>query len=149
VIENDEIPHYFTEKWADALLCNSFPIYMGCPNIADYFSSGAFKCASFNDWHNFEDLILNLLDVRDTHYDMHFDELINAKKNYMENYSFFPLLGFYLDQLELNKQNEARKVNIEPLQLRKVSHLANRIKRYYYGRKAQRLARIIKSQMYL
>ncbi|MGC1496649.1 MAG: glycosyltransferase family 10 [Sulfitobacter sp.] len=37
VIENIQEPNYFTEKIVDAVLCETVPIYWGCPNIGDYF----------------------------------------------------------------------------------------------------------------
>jgi hypothetical protein len=36
-IENSAVPHYWTEKLADPILRNCFPIYAGAPDIADYF----------------------------------------------------------------------------------------------------------------
>lgn len=45
VIENAREENYFSEKLVDALLCNTVPIYWGCPNIADYFdTSGMIIC---------------------------------------------------------------------------------------------------------
>jgi len=47
VIENNEEKDYFTEKLIDCMLCNTMPIYWGCPNIADYFNvSGMIVCKS-------------------------------------------------------------------------------------------------------
>lgn len=37
VIENTQEPNYFTEKIVDAVLCETVPIYWGCPNIAEFF----------------------------------------------------------------------------------------------------------------
>ena len=37
VIENGKQKDYFTEKLADSFVCNSYPIYWGCPNILDYY----------------------------------------------------------------------------------------------------------------
>ncbi len=41
VIENTREKGYFTEKLIDSLLCNTIPIYWGCPNIADFFDTEA------------------------------------------------------------------------------------------------------------
>ena len=38
VIENIREPDYFTEKIVDAALCETVPIYWGCPNIDTYFN---------------------------------------------------------------------------------------------------------------
>lgn len=42
-LENSELPHYWTEKLADAYLGWAFPLYVGCPNLSDYFSPDAFS----------------------------------------------------------------------------------------------------------
>ncbi|NOR30919.1 MAG: hypothetical protein GQ539_07475 [Sulfitobacter sp.] len=39
VIENVREPNYFTEKLVDAVLCETVPIYWGCPNIGDFFDT--------------------------------------------------------------------------------------------------------------
>lgn len=36
-IENYQLPHYYSEKIMDPLLCNTTPIYWGCSHIDDYF----------------------------------------------------------------------------------------------------------------
>lgn len=41
VIENVQEPNYFSEKLIDAILCETVPIYWGCPNIADFFDTNA------------------------------------------------------------------------------------------------------------
>ncbi|HEY9038818.1 MAG TPA: glycosyltransferase family 10 [Roseovarius sp.] len=41
VIENVREPNYFTEKLVDAILCQTVPIYWGCPNIGDFFDTSA------------------------------------------------------------------------------------------------------------
>lgn len=45
VIENVRERNYFTEKLVDAILCQTVPIYWGCPNVADFFdTSGMVIC---------------------------------------------------------------------------------------------------------
>jgi hypothetical protein len=45
VIENVQEPNYFTEKLIDAILCETVPIYWGCPNISDFFAGeGIIQC---------------------------------------------------------------------------------------------------------
>ena len=36
IIENVRERNYFTEKLVDAILCETVPIYWGCPNIGDF-----------------------------------------------------------------------------------------------------------------
>ncbi|OAN80585.1 hypothetical protein A8B82_00615 [Sulfitobacter sp. EhC04] len=40
VIENIRERNYFTEKIVDAVLCETVPIYWGCPNIGDFMETG-------------------------------------------------------------------------------------------------------------
>lgn len=42
-LENCSIADYWTEKIADPFLTLTFPIYHGCPNIQDYFSSSSLR----------------------------------------------------------------------------------------------------------
>lgn len=45
VIENVRERNYFSEKLVDAVLCNTVPIYWGCPNIGDFIdTSGIIQC---------------------------------------------------------------------------------------------------------
>jgi hypothetical protein len=41
-IENSSEKNYITEKYYDAILCNTVPIYHGAPNIADVFPEKSF-----------------------------------------------------------------------------------------------------------
>lgn len=42
VLENCRVPHYWTEKISDAYLGWAFPLYVGCPNLSDYFPEESF-----------------------------------------------------------------------------------------------------------
>ena len=41
-IENGSTEHYFSEKFCDPILCNTFPIYYGCSRIDQYFPKGSY-----------------------------------------------------------------------------------------------------------
>jgi len=50
VIENNQEREYFTEKLLDCILCDTIPIYWGCPNIGDYFDiNGIIICKNEDD----------------------------------------------------------------------------------------------------
>lgn len=50
VIENVEEKNYFSEKLVDAVLCNTVPIYWGCPNLEDFVETSAIiRCNSAED----------------------------------------------------------------------------------------------------
>lgn len=42
VIENVQQQNYFSEKLIDAILCETVPIYWGCPNIGDFMDTAGF-----------------------------------------------------------------------------------------------------------
>ena len=45
VIENMPERNYFSEKLVDAVLCETIPIYWGCPNLRDFFDpEGVIEC---------------------------------------------------------------------------------------------------------
>ena len=50
VIENTRERNYFSEKLLDAVLCETVPIYWGCPNIGDFMDTdGMILCESEAD----------------------------------------------------------------------------------------------------
>ena len=50
VIENVREPNYFSEKLIDAILCETVPIYWGCPNISDFIdTAGMIICSTEED----------------------------------------------------------------------------------------------------
>lgn len=50
VIENVQETNYFSEKLVDAVLCNTVPIYWGCPNLERFMDpAGIIRCNSFED----------------------------------------------------------------------------------------------------
>lgn len=49
VLENNDIPHFWTEKTADSLLGWALPIFSGCTNISDHFPAEAFIPLDISD----------------------------------------------------------------------------------------------------
>lgn len=49
VLENSQSPHYWTEKLTDAYLGWAFPLYVGCPNLGDYFAPESFLPLNMDD----------------------------------------------------------------------------------------------------
>lgn len=64
VIENVREKNYFSEKLVDAVLCDTVPIYWGCPNIAEFVdTSGMMICK------NAEDMRAAILSASEAGYD--------------------------------------------------------------------------------
>ena len=50
IIENAVEPNYFTEKLIDAILCETIPIYLGCPNLDQFLDvRGMIICKDTED----------------------------------------------------------------------------------------------------
>lgn len=48
-IENCCKKNYFSEKFTDAILCWTIPIYYGCPNISEYFPKDSYYEVNINE----------------------------------------------------------------------------------------------------
>ncbi len=48
-LENNVMPHFWTEKLADAWLGWTLPFYVGCPNLDDYFPDGSYVRIDYGD----------------------------------------------------------------------------------------------------
>jgi len=85
-IENGAIPHYFTEKINDALLCWTIPFYVGAPNIHSYFPEEAVVHLPENDAKLGKEIITSVLqDPKD--YSKRIDALHEARKRIIEDYN--------------------------------------------------------------
>lgn len=62
VLENSVLPNYWTEKLADAYLGWAFPVYLGCPNVADYLPGEALVSINGLDADSVARRITELLD---------------------------------------------------------------------------------------
>lgn len=84
VIENVQEDNCFTEKLVDAVLCETVPIYWGCPNIETFMdTAGMVIC------HSFEDLQMALNAMSDADYQKHLQGLKTAKPQAASYADFF------------------------------------------------------------
>jgi hypothetical protein len=49
-IEAERQPGYWTEKIADCFLCETMPVYYGCPDIASFFDPDSFIAIDIDDY---------------------------------------------------------------------------------------------------
>ena len=61
VLENSQSPNYWTEKLADAYLGWAFPLYLGCPNLKEYFPGDSFEHMDADNFEATEARLLSLL----------------------------------------------------------------------------------------
>lgn len=63
VLENSVLPNYWTEKLADAYLGWAYPVYLGCPNVAEYLPGEALVPINGLDADHVAQRITELLDA--------------------------------------------------------------------------------------
>lgn len=97
VLENSQSPHYWTEKLTDAYLGWAFPLYVGCPNLNDYFSPESFIALNMRDVPGAVAIIRKLLaepenPIREA-------AVHQAREKVLEVYNPFARFAFWANQL--------------------------------------------------
>lgn len=126
ILETITNENYFSEKIGDSYLAETFPLYYGCSNLEDYFSSKSFIRLDISDFEKSKKVISKILDDNGGHYADHLRYIKEAKHNYLEKYSILPALCRILDGLPNNKID-----NKEIVQLKKFTPPRN----FFYYRK--------------
>ena len=90
-IENSVVEHYWTEKLADPYLTLTFPIYHGCPNIADYFHHDAIRTINIYEpdraIETIKDIIASDLAEKNR------DALLKARRQVLYDYNIFAVMA--------------------------------------------------------
>lgn len=111
VIENSRSPYYFTEKFVDAMLAQTFPIYYGCTNLIDYFpKASVFPTIDIN--RPAEAIATIEASIARGDYEQHRSLLSELKAECMSSWSIFEVLARYLDTL--NPEAPRERVEIKP-----------------------------------
>lgn len=105
-IENFSSRDYITEKLDDCFLSYTFPFYAGSPNVEDYYPKGSFEIIDITDVDSSIEIIERILNDS-THYEKHLSALCDARKLYLERYSFFPMITNTLYSLHGSIQNQS------------------------------------------
>ena len=85
IIENSQQKNYFTEKIIDCMLCKTVPIYWGCPNIGEFFSTDGILILNGSDTN----IIRNLEDVLKVCDTNLYDKMKPAiEHNYKESFKY-------------------------------------------------------------
>jgi len=101
-IENSRFPHYWTEKLADAFLGWSYPLYYGCPNIADYFDENSLTTI---DIESPEEAIWKIEEViRQKPWRK--EAIAEARRRIIDVYNMFPMFVKLLDLPHEPKRKE-------------------------------------------
>lgn len=92
VLENNDIPHFWTEKLADPYLGYALPVFSGCANITDYFADDAIvRLGDIGDHAAAIEAIRDLI-ARDP-FDQHLGAIRIARAKLIEEYNLFSMIA--------------------------------------------------------
>jgi len=89
-LENSIEDSYISEKFVDAILCNTVPIYNGAVNVGDYYPEKSFEYINLDG-----DVISNIKNIINGYGEYSFDE---SKKLYTEKYNPFYIIKKILSE---------------------------------------------------
>lgn len=131
VIENSIFDNYWTEKLADVLLSECYPIYLGCPNIIDYFNDREMSILGVNDFANAIKSINGLFENRI--YENRLQEILSAKNKVLYKYNALIQIADFVSKDKVSYNNlEKQILNINPLKRTPIELLESHIKLRYY-----------------
>jgi hypothetical protein len=110
-LENGSWPHYWTEKLSDAFLGWSFPFYVGCPNLNQYFEEDSFAVLDPHDINGCIHKIETL--IESDCYEQSINALRRSRVKVLNEYHFYPTI---LRCLQAMPTSERSKVVLRPHQ---------------------------------
>jgi hypothetical protein len=112
VMENSSFQDYWTEKLSDTFLCNTYPIYYGCPNILDYFSEDSLNIINIYKINDSINIIKSV--IESNKYEKSLESLEKAKNLVLNQYNLFSTITNLINGFEkrkgLDKKNEQIKI---------------------------------------
>lgn len=97
-LENCSVDNYWTEKLADPYLALTYPIYYGCPNLAEYFDVQSFTHIDIKKPELAFEKIEALL--HSDHSEQTAKPLISARNFVLEKYNFFYYIAELIKKLD-------------------------------------------------
>lgn len=94
-VENHYSQHHWTEKLADAYLGEAVPVYVGCPNITDYFPEDSYIALDITDPTSAAEVINGLTEEE---YLKRRPSVLEAKKRVLFEYNLFAVLSDYIEK---------------------------------------------------
>lgn len=104
VIENSQHKDYWTEKLADAFLCNCYPIYYGCSNIYDYFDKRSLTNIDITK----PQLAIRTIQkvIQNNTYERNLNKINESKNKILTDYNFFYFIkGLMKNSIGKDKKN--------------------------------------------
>jgi hypothetical protein len=101
-IENSVHSYYWSEKIGDAFLGFSYPIYYGCPNLADYFPVDSFTTIEIYDFADAARTIEKA--ISENYYERAKDQLMAARNLVLDKYNLFPLMSDLFSKMPVTSE---------------------------------------------
>ena len=96
-IENSSYPNYLTEKFVDLTVCNTVPLYYGCPNAAEIYPSESFIELDFDG--PIEKTVEQVREIyNNDSYSDRLPHVLAAKELYYTKYNIFNFLETLIGQ---------------------------------------------------
>jgi hypothetical protein len=108
VLENSQSEHYWTEKLADAYLGWAFPLYVGCPNLGDYFDPESFVTLNMDDVDGSVLIIEKMLNT--TIDERELNLIAEAREKLLEVYNPFQRFSMWVERFYKEEKPETVKV---------------------------------------
>ncbi|HEC27022.1 MAG TPA: hypothetical protein ENI67_06405 [Gammaproteobacteria bacterium] len=96
VLENSIVPDYWSEKLGDAFLGFAFPIYYGCPNIHEYFSSDALQVIDIEQFDKTVSILEKLISQDSSEYQS--EAIYQARTKVLNQYNIFQIMADICDE---------------------------------------------------
>ncbi len=97
VLENNTIPHFWTEKLADAYLGFAMPLFSGCDNVAEYFPQDSFVRLDLSDIPAAVRRVSEVLEQDP--YDAALPAILEARRRVLEDYNLYSVLDSLAEAL--------------------------------------------------
>lgn len=117
-IENSCVRDYWTEKLSDAFLADAYPLYVGCPNISDYFPNSALAQMSLAHFDAAVETIERTIALN--RYEESVDVRAECRRLVLEQYNVFNVIANHALALRLGRA-------LEPVQFMPQQHYTNQI----------------------
>ena len=106
-VENHISTHHWTEKLADPFLGEAVPLYVGCPNAADYFPEESFIELNINNVDSAVNIIRNLTT---DDYLRRLPHVLEAKRRVMHEYNLFAVISNQIQSAPKTQSSNASVV---------------------------------------
>lgn len=135
-VENSLLPYYITEKLMDCFLAYTMPIYLGAPNIGEFYPEGSFIDLKNYDYLScidiIEEAIANQLAIKNK------EAIKEARDLVLNHYQFIPLLIRFIENCPAQWGSTSVKNKLYPIKhfetvtlfQRAVSFTANQLKKF-------------------